>query len=161
MVDVDGVMKEVYNKLPVSGLYTFGAPRVGSTGYRAYINQKLGYKHWRFMYKNDIVPDVPLPMFKAILAPLPAIGFSRDGCMLRLKEDSYETLRLIKKDGTRKILGRYNGVSPTDHKIDNYINSLRQLVKKQNPDFPEMKFASLLLDKFDNLGADDDLEDLP
>ncbi|MFM7578681.1 MAG: lipase family protein, partial [Microcystaceae cyanobacterium] len=31
----------LFFNLPVSGLYTFGAPRVGNTGYRIYMNKKL------------------------------------------------------------------------------------------------------------------------
>ncbi|MEL4896441.1 lipase family protein [Crocosphaera sp. Alani8] len=43
----------------ISGIYTFGAPRVGNKDYRDYVNNLLKNKYWRFMHDHDVVPQIP------------------------------------------------------------------------------------------------------
>ncbi|MFM7578680.1 MAG: hypothetical protein ACKO5Q_17330 [Microcystaceae cyanobacterium] len=72
------------------------------------------------------------------------MGFSRDGCMLRLKENgSYEVLREINQHGERKVLHSYTGKNVQDHNINNYIEHLRVLVLNIIPDFPDMNFLDI------------------
>jgi predicted lipase len=68
-------------------VYTFGAPRVGDAEYRSNINKMFTYRYWRFLHNHDIVPDVPFPGVSPFLSRFLLIGFSREGCMLRLKRD--------------------------------------------------------------------------
>jgi hypothetical protein len=134
----------LFFNLPVSGLYTFGAPRVGNTGYRIYMNKKLTYKHWRFAYEHDLVPDIPFPTPSPLLPGSRVMGFSRDGCMLRLEETgSYKVLREINQNGERKVLHSYTGKNAKDHSINNYIENLRILVSNIIPDFPDMNFLDV------------------
>ena len=50
------------SKLPVHGLYTFGAPRVGDKRFARTLNAALKGKaaNWRVANEGDIVPHVPL-----------------------------------------------------------------------------------------------------
>ena len=51
--------------LPVHGLYTFGAPRVGDRKFARTLNDSLRdvAANWRVVNKDDIVPHVPLESF--------------------------------------------------------------------------------------------------
>ena len=50
--------------LPVHGLYTFGAPRVGDRSFADRLNGELkGAAHWRVVNEGDLVPHVPLEAF--------------------------------------------------------------------------------------------------
>ncbi len=52
------------NDIPVHGLYTFGAPRVGDKNFARELNDKLRDKaHWRVVNKGDLVPHLPPEMF--------------------------------------------------------------------------------------------------
>ena len=52
------------NKIPVHGLYTFGAPRVGDKEFAKQLNTSLrGQAHWRVVNEGDLVPHVPLEAF--------------------------------------------------------------------------------------------------
>lgn len=50
--------------LPVDGLYTFGAPRVGDKAFAVRLDHELdGAAHWRVVNEGDLVPHVPLEAF--------------------------------------------------------------------------------------------------
>ncbi len=52
------------SNLPVHGLYTFGAPRVGDRSFANRLNRELdGAAHWRVVNEGDLVPHVPLESF--------------------------------------------------------------------------------------------------
>ena len=52
------------NKMPVHGLYTFGAPRVGDEEFAGQLNASLrGQAHWRVVNEGDMVPHVPPELF--------------------------------------------------------------------------------------------------
>ena len=123
-------------------IYTFGAPRVGDAEYREYINKMFTYRYWRFLHNHDIVPDVPFPGVFPFMARFLFIGFSREGCMLRLKrekdKDAKEVLRLIYRDGTRKIFKSYKGITAKDHSIGAYCERLT------DPNHPAMKYGEML-----------------
>ena len=64
--------------IPVTGLYTFGAPRVGDTAFASQLNEGLeGAAHWRVVNEGDVVPHVPAQMF-----------FSHAGNRMLLMEDA-------------------------------------------------------------------------
>ena len=51
------------SKIPVTGLYTFAAPRVGNTAFVKKLNKSLQrYAHWRVVNEGDLVPHL-LPVF--------------------------------------------------------------------------------------------------
>ena len=126
----------------VSGIYTFGAPRVGNSHYRNLINERLNYKYWRFMNDNDPVPDVPFPEL--------IYRYSREGCMLRLNKikGKFDILRRIDQEGNRIRLGAYHGNpnSVKDHNLGGpggYCEKLFELASQNQPDCPEMTFKEL------------------
>jgi triacylglycerol lipase len=49
----DGVIR------PVSGVYTFGQPRIGLHGFCGHYDHMLQLKTFRFINKKDLVPRVP------------------------------------------------------------------------------------------------------
>lgn len=52
------------NGVPVHGLYTFGAPRVGDKEFAKQLNRGLRNKsHWRVVNEGDLVPHVPMEPF--------------------------------------------------------------------------------------------------
>ena len=52
------------SKLPVDGLYTFGAPRVGDNSFAVRLNRELERAaHWRVVNEGDLVPHVPIEGF--------------------------------------------------------------------------------------------------
>jgi hypothetical protein len=133
--------------IPVSGLYTFGAPRVGNAKYRDYMNARLGHRYWRFMHMNDIVPDLPLHIFR-MLRILPNIiaGYTREGSAVRLNESGYDVIRRVTLDEvtnewSRQVLQKYHGKNAADHKIDEYRSRLLAICRSDTPDFPEMGFV--------------------
>ncbi|MGK7882900.1 MAG: hypothetical protein AB4060_22790 [Crocosphaera sp.] len=127
--------------IDVSGVYTFGAPRVGNKHYRNLINKRLKYQYWRFMNENDPVPDLPFPEL--------IYRYSREGCMLRLnKNNDYDILRRIDQEGKRIRLGAYHGnlKSVGDHSLSEYSKKLLYFARKKQADFPEMEFEKLSYD---------------
>lgn len=52
------------NDIPIHGIYTFGAPRVGDRNFARELNNKLRDKaHWRVVNKGDLVPHLPPEIF--------------------------------------------------------------------------------------------------
>ena len=50
--------------MPVHGLYTFGAPRVGDENFAELLNDSLaGRAHWRVANQGDLIPHVPPESF--------------------------------------------------------------------------------------------------
>ena len=79
--------------IPVRGLYTFGAPRVGDRRFAELLNDALkGRAHWRVANEGDLVPHVP-----------PELFFSHAGNRMLLRKDegptpSKRTWRRFRKD---------------------------------------------------------------
>ena len=49
----------VREKIPVTGVYTFGQPRVGNRTFAGLYDARLADKTWRVVNANDIVPRLP------------------------------------------------------------------------------------------------------
>jgi hypothetical protein len=49
-----------YQGFKVSGLYTFGQPRVGDWQFVREVNQRMGDRMFRYVNNNDVVPMIPL-----------------------------------------------------------------------------------------------------
>ncbi|MDJ0583391.1 lipase family protein [Crocosphaera sp.] len=138
------LLEQVEEEIHVSGVYTFGAPRVGNSHYRDHINDKFKYQYWRFMNDNDPVPDIPFPEL--------IYRYSREGCMLRLNKinGDIDYLRRIDENGERiRIPGKpYRGkfTSVDDHNLGgpgSYCERLFYLVSQNQPNCPEMTFKQL------------------
>lgn len=124
-------------------VYTFGAPRVGDDSYRQYINRKLQYRYWRFVHKQDIVPDVPLPQIFRHLPSSLVSGFAREGSMYMLNDTGGEVLRRVYQDGIHKVLSHFTGRTARDHGIQFYRDCLFKLCRQKNPDCLEETFKNL------------------
>ena len=111
------------NGLPVTGLYTFGAPRVGDLDFATRLDKELdGKAHWRVVNEGEVVPHLP-----------PEWGFSHAGNRkLLLKSGkvsaSQRSWRRFKKDiwgwiGT--AIGKLNIADP--HRLDSQTGYLSRL----------------------------------
>ena len=127
----------LHSGISLSGIYTFGAPRVGEAEYRDDLNGKLTYKYWRFLNGNDLVPDLPFPGILGLPLNFLPLGFSREGFMLRLTEQEPQLLRTVYKDGTRKIWDHYDGTNAKDHSMGYYRERLLKLAGKEKNLEPE------------------------
>jgi hypothetical protein len=111
------------------------------------MNKKLTHRYWRFLHNHDIVPDVPFPGVIPLMARFLFIGFSREGCMLRLKrekdKEEKEVLRLIYHDGTRKIFKNYNGITAKDHSMGAYCERLLNQAHLTDSNLPVMKYSEM------------------
>lgn len=70
--------------IPVSGIYTFGAPRVGDPRFANTLDQKLAGSLYRVVNEGDLVPHLP-PQFLGFLHSGKTILFKTDGS--RVDED--------------------------------------------------------------------------
>jgi len=50
---------ELSDRFRIAGIYTYGQPRVGTSGFRSFFNQRFGNKLYRFVNDDDIVPRIP------------------------------------------------------------------------------------------------------
>lgn len=123
------IIKEIK---PISGIYTFGSPRVGDTKYRDDLNRKLTYKYWRFIYQNDLVADIPFTTIWGLRSRFLPFGFHREGFMLQLLTNmETKLLRIVYKNGTCKVCHHYHGKKASDHSMECYRNSLLDLACKE------------------------------
>jgi predicted lipase len=143
----------LHEKIPVSGVYTFGTPRVGNRSYREYMNRKLTYKCWRFANNHDLVADVPLPRFLPHVNIL-AGGFSREGSMFRLTEQGYQVLRRVQEDGRVNKYYDYKGFSAKDHSMTTYMERIYGLVQQRYQE----QIHALVFDP--SIDQSEDLEEL-
>ena len=102
-----------------SGLYTFGQPRVGTSGFARFSNRSYKNKFFRFVNNNDLVTFVP-PFFW---------GYRDTGQLYYLTAD-----RKIVKDGLpwlKAIKDRIVGIRDIfaiDHDIQTYVDIIRENV---------------------------------
>lgn len=82
-------------------IYTFGAPRVGNNGFRESFNRRVPHSY-RFVYGMDIVPALPRPW------------------------QGYRHVDTEHRLGSRFSLNFFSQRFK-DHKIENYINALKEL----------------------------------
>jgi len=125
------------NGVEVTGVYTFGQPRVGDRTFVNQLHNRIKGKVFRFVNNNDIVPHVPPPF--SILNPTRLYGhagmvkyFSAAGRITT----QYEVLgRLI--DSTWGLVKGISGSGfgmITDHNMEYYISHLDQAIKEEAED---------------------------
>lgn len=79
---------------PVTGLYTFGQPRVGDMKFAVTFDSQLLARHYRFVNAEDIVPHVPPPIFPVFVpphlwpptAPVEFLTYNHTGRVLRFDD---------------------------------------------------------------------------
>lgn len=89
------------NKIKNLDIYTFGTPRVGNNGFRESFNRRVP-NSYRFVYGMDIVPALPRPW------------------------QGYRHVDTEHRLGSRFRLNFFSQRFK-DHKIENYINALKEL----------------------------------
>ena len=115
-----------------TGLYTFGAPRVGDVGYRDYVNQRLTYRYWRFLYGSDLAGD----------APLRSEVFGREGNVMRLHNFGRSTLTWVDRNGVTHRTGRtFQGRTLKDHELSLYAARFLDVARVDTPDLPAAAFT--------------------
>lgn len=119
----------------ISGLYTFGQPRIADWSMVNYMNAKMGDRIYRYANNNDVVPLIPPPILP--WAPLRVYGhmghfryfnfrgnFQRHSFPLQRVPD-----RLL---GFLTALGRSGLDSVDDHKMEFYLANLQRAVDKED-----------------------------
>ncbi len=126
----------------VSGLYTFGSPRVGDSAFAANFDRKMKRFTFRFVDDQDIITKVPLPPGYSHVGN--EYFFDRDGTMHKeglfwswfksASESVY--LRSINVDGGVQIKPNNPG-GIRDHSANYYVRYLDQNLKKQKKFFKD------------------------
>jgi triacylglycerol lipase len=111
---------------PISGLYTYGQPRVGDFEFSSRFDQGFGDYTFRFVNFHDIVPRVPFRN----------MNYYDLGKFFYFNENKYDPdtswgeLLLNKLGNTIQEMIQKNGV--TDHYMDNYLIKLKSLADFTN-----------------------------
>lgn len=106
---------------PISGLYTYGQPRVGDFEFSSRFDQGFGDYTFRFVNYQDIVPRVPLR----------TMNYYDLGTFFYFNENHYDPgttwgeILLHKIGDTIQQIVDNNGI--TDHYMDNYLKKLTSL----------------------------------
>lgn len=121
---------QLEEKIPVSGLYTFGQPRIGDNDFAKVFNKKLKKRSFRFVNNNDVVTRVPPQVF----------GYSHIGKLMYF--DAKGKLQSDKKLSWwggfwDRLEGRYRDVFDLDpdgigdHSMDEYLRLVKKAQKKK------------------------------
>jgi triacylglycerol lipase len=106
---------------PVSGLYTYGQPRVGDAEFCSRFDQALGTNTFRFVNFKDIVPRVPLRN----------MNYDDIGAFQYFNEQKYDPsttwgeILLHNVGNTIQQIVELNDIE--DHMMDNYLAKLKAL----------------------------------
>ncbi|MBD0267981.1 MAG: lipase family protein [Cyanobacteria bacterium Co-bin8] len=118
----------------VSGLYTFGQPRIADWKLVNYINSKMRDRIFRYANNNDIVPLIPPP----ILPWVPTRVYGHMGHFRyfdwrgNLQRQSFPTERLPDRLlGYLMAIGRPGLDSIGDHKMEFYLANLQTALEKE------------------------------
>jgi len=100
--------------LEVSGLYTFGSPRVGDQRFEEALRAKMGDRIFRVVNRNDIVPRVP-PSLAGYKHVGEVVLFDEKG-MLKQEPNAWEQLKVqIKVQLTKDLLNK--DISSVSHHL--------------------------------------------
>lgn len=122
------------NNYNVSGLYTFGQPRVGDLAFTRKVYKDLSGQVYRFVNNNDVVPHVPPPF--SVQNPRRLYGhvgtakyFNSKGLLAQNNRTLYRAL-----DG---LIGLIKSISEsgldliTDHSMAYYISNLEKAMQAE------------------------------
>jgi predicted lipase len=107
-----------FDRFKVTGLYTFGAPRVFDANGASFMDEKVK-QHFRFVFGNDLVVKVPFQVQ----------GFTHSGNGFYFKRDNCEitTDKNLKKSWSEtffgplhRFVGLFNRYAFKDHGLANY-----------------------------------------
>jgi len=113
----------------VSGVYTFGQPRVGGKTFKKNYQDLLGNSHFRFINNNDVVTRLPLKRLKKLV-------YRHVGDKVYIKSNENLVLnpshRLIIVDRIKgRIKAFFNGElfdGVNDHALENYCRAIDKSV---------------------------------
>ena len=110
----------------VSGLYTFGCPRVGDQTFADEMNRTLYRQHYRYVNNNDTVTRVPPRSF----------GYSHSGDLKyftesgEFEEDPSRWSRFLDRiKGRLEDFGEWGTDGLKDHGIDHYVENLERAMR--------------------------------
>ncbi|HEY9879611.1 MAG TPA: lipase family protein, partial [Leptolyngbyaceae cyanobacterium] len=118
----------------VSGLYTFGQPRIADWTLVNYMNGKMRDRIYRYANNNDVVPLIPPPFLP--WAPLRVYGhmghFRYFDFRGNLQRHSFPLQRIPDRLlGYLTAIGRSGLDSVNDHKMEFYLANLQRAVNKE------------------------------
>jgi len=116
---------------PVTGLYTFGQPRVGNRSFAQAFDQDFKPRAFRFVNNNDVVTQVPVPgIFLKYSHTGTLLYFDKDG---NLQTDiGWWQQFLDGAQGRLSELGKLGSDGLKDHFMDNYLKCLSKNIPR-NP----------------------------
>lgn len=123
-----------YQGFTVSGLYTFGQPRVGDWKFAQVVNARMGDRMFRYVNNNDIVPLIP-PQFN-ILNPTRLYGHMGQFRYFNVRGKLQKNSWLAQRWGDR-FLGfilsiRQPGADIiSDHMMEFYVRHLQEALNKE------------------------------
>lgn len=121
--------------IPISGLYTFGQPRIASWGMVNAMNRRLGDRIYRYVNNNDIVPLIPTQitpwMPSRIYGHMGQFRYFDD--FGRLQRQSFPLQRFPDRllGALRALItsGSPDGIS--DHNMEFYIANLQKALDRE------------------------------
>lgn len=143
---------EFQNDFNISGIYTFGQPRVGKANFRTFVASNFGQRLFRIVNDDDVVARVP-PGYEhvgtlfhlgadgsLIEGALEAVGGASEPAALtesefrELQESLSKTRQVARVEAAATedraiIMATMEGLFPSlsDHKLDRYVSKVRRL----------------------------------
>jgi hypothetical protein len=123
-----------YQGFKVSGLYTFGQPRVGDWAFTREVNDRMGDRMFRYVNNNDIVPLIP-PQFNP-LNPGRLYGHMGQFRYFSFRGKLFKNSYITQRWGDR-LLGFLAGIKQpgpdvvADHMMEFYVRYLQRELDKQ------------------------------
>lgn len=123
-----------YQGFKVSGLYTFGQPRVGDWAFTREVNSRMGDRMFRYVNNNDIVPLIP-PQINP-LNPGRLYGHMGQFRYFGFRGNLHESSYISQRWGDR-LLGFLAGIKQpgpdvvADHMMEFYVRYLQRELDKQ------------------------------
>ncbi|NER81620.1 MAG: lipase family protein [Leptolyngbya sp. SIO1D8] len=123
-----------YQGFRVSGLYTFGQPRVGDWKFTRQVNARMGDRMFRYVNNNDVVPLIP-PQFN-ILNPTHMYGHMGQFRYFNVRGKLYKNSFFGQQWGDR-LLGFILAIKQpgtdivADHMMEFYVRNLQKALNEE------------------------------
>ena len=127
-----------YQGFEVSGLYTFGQPRVGDWNFVSQVNARMGDHMFRYVNNNDVVPMVP-PQFN-ILNPTRLYGHMGQFRYFDARGKLHKKSFFAQRWGDRLLgflfsLGQPGADIVADHMMEFYVRYLQRALDEEKDRF--------------------------